>query len=304
MASLFCYRNRVRSGDGEESVSILSPARYGAGAVIALRLFLLALRFLLLLDSILFLLRYFDFDCQCFALTVDRECEDIAGLVFGNAVFQLAAAGDFLVIDFRDDVILLKGVVSTHDIPRYTVCKNCGKTYVLNSIRNGDTGDLSNINSMVTYIVPIDFEIVHRCDTEKEAIHDVMQHVPISNDVQLVGRLCADPKTYENGKSTAYQLGIDRHFFIAEDDPDVAFDYPYIRSYGKQGISDMDSLKKGSLVLVDGALRLRWFNRRVTCPDCGTEKTLEDHVLEVVPNYVEYLADLKPISRTDKEPEL
>ena len=66
----------------------------------------------------------------------------------------------------------------------------------------------------------------------------------------------------------------------------------------------MDSLKKGSLVLVDGALRLRWFNRRVTCPDCGTEKTLEDHVLEVVPNYVEYLADLKPISRTDKEPEL
>ena len=139
-----------------------------------------------------------------------------------------------------NDVILLKGVVSTHDIPRYTVCKNCGKTYVLNSIRNGDTGDLSNINSMVTYIVPIDFEIVHRCDTEKEAIHDVMQHVPISNDVQLVGRLCADPKTYENGKSTAYQLGIDRHFFIAEDDPDVAFDYPYIRSYGKQGISDMD----------------------------------------------------------------
>ena len=55
---------------------------------------------------------------------------------------------------------------------------------------------------------------------------------------------------------------------------------------------------------MDGALRLRWFNRRVTCPDCGTEKTLEDHVLEVVPNYVEYLADLKPISRTDKEPEL
>ncbi|MDY6281150.1 MAG: single-stranded DNA-binding protein [Roseburia faecis] len=204
-----------------------------------------------------------------------------------------------------NDVILLKGVVSTHDIPRYTVCKNCGKTYVINSIRNGDTGDLSNTNSMVTYIVPIDFEIVHRFDTEKEAIHEVMQHVSISNEVQLVGRLCADPKTYENGKSTAYQLGIDRHFFIAEDDPDISFDYPYIRSYDKQGISDMESLKKGSLVLVDGALRLRWFNRRVTCPDCGTEKTLEDHVLEVVPHYVEYLADLKPATRNnEKEPEI
>ena len=64
-----------------------------------------------------------------------------------------------------------------------------------------------------------------------------------------------------------------------------------------QADKDIEALKKGSLVLVDGFVRMRKFNRENTCEKCNSTKKWVDKVLEIVPYTVQYLDKYK----TEKE---
>ena len=130
-----------------------------------------------------------------------------------------------------------------------------------------------------------------------EAKQELLRHREMSNQIQVIGNLCADPVQWENGRVTSYQLGVNRNFFIKDDDPAVHSDFPFIRSMGMQADKDIEALKKGSLVLVDGFVRMRKFNRENVCEKCNSTKKWVDKVLEIVPYTVQYLDKYK----TEKE---
>lgn len=234
------------------------------------------------------------------------------------------------------DIIAMKGSINTKNVPKGIKCPNCGalinvaasssKKKSILSISEPDATDSSEYAlGMITFITPIDFKVIDTTYGDKispyaakytttygpeqeeakakmnaimnEAKQELLRHREMSNEIQVIGNLCADPVQWENGRVTSYQLGVNRNFFIKDDDPAVHSDFPFIRSMGMQADKDIEALKKGSLVLVDGFVRMRKFNRENVCEKCNSTKKWVDKVLEIVPYTVQYLDKYK----TEKE---
>lgn len=93
---------------------------------------------------------------------------------------------------------------------------------------------------MITFITPIDFKVIDTTYGDKispyaakytttygpeqeeakakmnaimnEAKQELLRHREMSNEIQVIGNLCADPVQWENGRVTSYQLGVNRNF--------------------------------------------------------------------------------------------
>lgn len=196
----------------------------------------------------------------------------------------------------ENDIVVLKGVVSTKNVNKQVICKQCGEAFPVRESKHTEAEqdeEDDEATSMITYVTPIAMDVRKTNLTENEAQQFLLQVREMSNEVQLIGNLCADPKSFEGGKATSYQLGVNRKFYQKYDDPSINADYPFIRSLGTQAENDIEALHKGSLVLVDGFLKMRHFDRKSTCPYCGTVRSWTDYCLEVVPYSVEYLLNYK-----------
>lgn len=223
------------------------------------------------------------------------------------------------------DIIILKGSINTRNVPKQVTCLDCQRRFNVSeaarmmeeSTEDSSTAsDKRKLSGMVTFITPIDFDVREtkygdmtididnkdldedikkeaKLEVRKEALQFINEHREMSNEIWVLGNLCADPVQWEDGRVTAYQLGVNRKFYLRDDDPSTASDYPYIRSMGKQADNDIDALCKGSLVLVDGFVRLRKFQRESVCPYCGAHKQWLDKVLEIIPYSVQYLSGYK-----------
>lgn len=196
-----------------------------------------------------------------------------------------------------NDIVFLKGVLSTRNVDKQVRCQNCGEVFSVNGNAEEDGAEDENGQSrasgMLTYVTPTAVDVRGMNFSAEEAEKYLISLREMSNEIQLIGNLCADPTQWENGRATAYQLGVNRKFFQRTDDPSIVADYPYIRSYGDQAANDIEALHKSSSVMIDGFLKMRQFNRQSVCPYCGATRNWADYVLEAVPYSVEYLANYK-----------
>ena len=194
------------------------------------------------------------------------------------------------------DIVLLRGTLNTRNVNKRPTCTSCGKKFAINEMRttnaSGSDGEIYS-TSMITFVTPIAVDIRAQNLDEDTASRMLMTFRELSNEIQIIGNLCSDPKQWESGRATSYQLGVNRKFYLKHDDPSVYADFPYVRSYGEQAENDFEALHAGSTVLVDGFIKMRTFTRKSTCPYCGTVNTWRDKVLEVVPYSVQYLANYK-----------
>ena len=188
------------------------------------------------------------------------------------------------------DIIILKGTVNTRNIIKRVTCEKCGEKFDVNGERQGKNGIAT---SMITFVTPIDIDVRNTELDEEEAMQILLEHREMSNEVQIIGNLCGDPVQWEGGKATSYQLGVNRNFYLRDDDPSISSDYPYVRSYGDQALNDFEALQAKSCVLVDGFLKRRKFLRTNVCPHCGEQKSWTERVLEVIPYKVEYISGYK-----------
>lgn len=197
-----------------------------------------------------------------------------------------------------NDIVFIKGVLSTRNVNKQVRCQNCGEAF---SVNKKDGEDDDEATGMLTYVTPTAVDIRATNLSAEEAQAYLISIREMSNEIQLMGNLCADPTQWENGNATAYQLGVNRKFFQKTDDPSIVADYPYIRSYGDQAINDAEALHKSSTVLVDGFLKMRKFNRQSVCPYCGATRNWSDYVMEAVPYSVEYIANYKTGAEREAE---
>lgn len=202
-----------------------------------------------------------------------------------------------------NDVVVLKGVLSTRNVVKQAKCENCGEIFPVNRTTDDQSGEEVAAAGMLTYVTPTAVDVRKTDLTADEALAYLTSIREMSNEVQLMGNLCSDPTPWDGGRITAYQLGVNRKFFQKTDDPTINADYPYIRSYGEQAENDIEALRTSSLVLVDGFLKMRTFMRTSTCPYCGATKDWSDYTMEVVPYSVEYLANYKTGAERQAEKE-
>jgi len=178
----------------------------------------------------------------------------------------------------ENDMVEVKGAVTTKDINKSTTCEQCGHKSV-------EPGNL-------VFISPIYMERRETGITKEQGLDLLKKRCEISNVATLVGTLTKDPEVFTtpNGlQITQYSLAVMRKFRIKEDAAETRTDFPWVKSYGKQAELDSKALRQGSSVFVDGMLQARDVTRKTSCPNCGHEYTWNDTALEVVPYAVEYL---------------
>ena len=191
-----------------------------------------------------------------------------------------------------NDIVIVKGNLITATVDKgYKACPYC---------------DSENIfPGLITYVNPIDI-LVHKQNIEdpKEALKIILENKEFSNEVCVIGHLCTPPEQVATLKSVPvvqYKLGIPRKFRIKEDPLNVKSDFPYIKSFGQNAIDDLDNLKTGSTVLIDGYLQARKFPKKIECSNCGKTYEDKDTALEIVTYHTEYLRHCKHDDEEDDD---
>ena len=185
----------------------------------------------------------------------------------------------------ENDMLIVKGTLNTRNVKKNITCTNCGERFSVNATSDNTQTE----SSMITFLTPICVDIRETGLNEEAAFKKLTQYRSMSNEAIMVGNLCNDVQKQENGYCASYQIGINRKFFLKDDDPQTRADYPYVRVYGEQAEKDFKYLHKGSMVLIDGMIQLRKFTRHTPCPYCGENLSWQNSVLEIVPYATEYL---------------
>ena len=179
----------------------------------------------------------------------------------------------------KNDIICVKGAIATRTVMKASVCPNCKN-------KNEQEG-------LAVYIEPIFIEKVGSQEDDSSSLNYLNSIREISNQVFMFGNLTRDPKKVKvkNGPIvTQYPLAVHRKFTVKEDLPSVDVDFPWVKVYGQNAISDRERLKKGSTVFIDGLIQTRSINKKAVCEHCKQRYEWKDRALEIVPYETEYIS--------------
>lgn len=182
-------------------------------------------------------------------------------------------------------MIEVKGSFNTRNVKKAFICSYCGEKV--------------QVNGSIAFVNPIFIDAREKVENDDEAVEYLKAKYELSNAATVIGMLCRDPSlfTVKNGSTiTTYQMAVMRKYKVLDENTDNTVDFPWIKSYGKLALSDIQALKKGSYVFVDGVIQAREIIRHTECPFCGRENEWDEHIEELVPYAVEYLRDSERVS--------
>ena len=188
----------------------------------------------------------------------------------------------------KNDVVIIKGMISTRAHQKPSQCPHCGGKNI--------------VNGVLTYITPISINLEHRPADQFEAQELISQHREISNTVTLVGYVCNDLNTYRSPRgfqTTEYEIAVNRKFKVDADGSEIRTDYPWIYSYGRIAEADRDMLKIGTNVMVEGAFKTSEFKSTLNCSTCGEAYEWNDFNSEIVAYSTDYLQNYNTPEETE-----
>ena len=184
----------------------------------------------------------------------------------------------------QGDMVLVRGQLITQNHAKHCRCEYCGHVQAY-------PGYTAYINPIFVYKIKSGY------DPEKGLI-DLRRWKEVSNRI-------TDPSTHLHETSgtwiSSYKLKIDRKVRVREDAEENHCDFPVVKSYGDNAVMDHDLIRAGSLVLLDGMLQSRTYDRQFTCEACGATFRAKDYVVEIVPYSTEYLKDCGDVKDYDVE---
>lgn len=200
----------------------------------------------------------------------------------------------------KGDFVDIEGLYNVLYAEKSSICEECGE-------RNTKAG-------ITCFVHPLFIQKVDPAFTEEDlqflrdgskTLDEYLKIIyeEVSNHTLLVGTVAQEPEQLEHG-CTRYCLAIDRKYYIPTQST-IFTDYPFIYSYGDQGVRDFQYLKPGSLVMIDGFIRNRRVKNRIEmCQNCGASYTFDDYSTEIIPYSVEYFNNIKTEDEIHYEKEL
>jgi len=200
----------------------------------------------------------------------------------------------------QNDMVFVKGVVTTRNVKKSYLCPNGHRfqkigtkgyiTPIFISARERGAAVLNetvkeNGQVKITYTDGV---------TPASGMEILNANAEISNQVFLIGVLVRDPIIHyideaNNICVAQYQVAANRRYRIPDNNTADQTDYPWIKTINKQAIMDYKSLKKGSLIMINGAVQSREVERTTVCDVCGEAMTVKERIIELFPYSVEYL---------------
>ena len=189
----------------------------------------------------------------------------------------------------ENDMVFVKGMISTRDVQKISVCPHCHHT----NKRNG----------VLLYVTPIFLEKVENGVSKEKSQALLKEKCEISNQILVTGNLCGEPEIYKSNKGmqVQYQLALNRKFRVKEDPPEIKTDYPWVKSTGKNAENDALFLKTGATVLVEGYLQTRTFKQTLTCENCGEQYETDEQTLEIGSYSTEYMMGCNTVAEIEEK---
>lgn len=203
------------------------------------------------------------------------------------------------------DIVEVYGELRSRLIKKTTYCSYC-------STRN-------RIPGAIVYINPFSCEKRCHLGSVSDCIQYLANHREISNQILTFGTLCRDPSKRRTSDGLAYT----QYQVLLERNPDSSVppaprpEFPWVRSYGGNAVTDLKRLHIGSEVFIDGFLQVRSINRHAFCGQeydgngnpvfdengmpvmridedgdiigCGERYDWKDRMVEIVPYETEYI---------------
>lgn len=226
-----------------------------------------------------------------------REYEKAkSGYQLNSVVFQVKSTDPEIVRVMEaleiNDIVDVTGFIATYDTDKRAECPCC---HIINRrveacVKNGN--EKSGGNEI--YVYPITMSYREHFDSSEDVYAYLHEHREDVNRVMILGNLTRQPISgnLNEGKRiyTRFQVAINRKF-CAKNGADVEKreDYPWVYSYGEKAVDDYETLEKGDLVFIDGALQSRKYKEKYICSNCGEEFEVRGRTLEVLAYDTEYL---------------
>lgn len=189
------------------------------------------------------------------------------------------------------DIVNIKGAITTKDINKKTTCKYCGGT-------NVQMGVLNCISPIYTSVCKTDL-------SEFESLEELKSYKEVSNQALLIGYVVGDIKYYHPEgspyRTSLYQVAVNRKYYLKDDVAASRTDYPFVRTFGMQANQDRQCLYQTSMILVDGYVQTKEFDRKKTCEHCDKDYEWTDNSMEVIGYAIEYLQNFKTPEDIEKE---
>jgi hypothetical protein len=178
------------------------------------------------------------------------------------------------------DFIEVKGTVTTKKIRRKVECPECGH--------------INMIEQTACFITPTYVGIRAHSNSRTAGLDYLKSCAEASNIFKGIGRLCVGPEVtnYEDGsRACHYQVAINRKLFLADGQPDIHTDYPWVKSTDELAEENAEVLQVGSLIFIDGYLRAIFKKQKMICgnKDCMSEIPYGTSIMEIIPYSIEYL---------------
>lgn len=180
----------------------------------------------------------------------------------------------------KGDIIEIKGTINTKAVPKSSHCKHCNAK--------------NSVAGVMVYINPIHILKIRHLETDEEIKRFLKDNAEISNEAQIIGTVVRDPKKITpliGLLVTQYQIALNRKYMIPTDPPEIRTDYPWVKSYGENALSDKKRLHVGSEIYIDGCIQARNIMRHAKCSECGQDYQWKDNAMEIVPFAIEYLTN-------------
>lgn len=181
-------------------------------------------------------------------------------------------------------IVQIKGFLASRNIIQRFDCPTCGEEVTRKSV--------------ITYVQPIWSRIEKKGVDEDNIWKELKVFGEISNQCVITGTLCVDPAPlgYEvetNIPNTNYIVAIKRAYRVRGTRPEIEqqekVDYLPVKTFANQAISDTKRLRKGSLVVIEGAIQTRWgYVIKAMCDMCGSSIAVSGTTSEIIPYSVEY----------------
>ncbi len=184
------------------------------------------------------------------------------------------------------DIIMIRGTLSTREIPKKVRCPYCGEVAVQNM-------------GVMVYVDPELIMKVRKAGelSKEETDKFLLTFSGLSNYSFFFGTLVREPRYAPNyggttRKETNIQIAVNRKREIIEDGPDKRTDYPYVRTFGKMAEETAKVLHTGSEIYTESSIQTRNIEIKKICPNCSSNFIIESSAVEIVPYSIEYISNV------------
>lgn len=218
-------------------------------------------------------------------MRADRLVEDGRDKNFCDVV-KVMTKNPRLIADIQDqdikmlDMVDIEGILATTNINKTARCMHCGGTMTTPGV--------------IVYVQPKQVVKMMHVPDKNAAFQDLIKHRENSNQAQIAGTLCRDPKigkTKSGIMNCQYIIASNKLYREAGDDPAATTNYPVVVEYGKNADDAYKHLKVNSSVLIDGCIQARRVQKHMVCPHCSKEFDWAEEVGEIIPYHTSYLTN-------------